>query len=91
MNSLEFVYQSLLERNENDLLHDIEEAVRQRDRLLYGLNARTAELAALNKEYDLLKDRYRLQAQQINHLHAVNKNLQDDLRRVKDGGFLEDE
>lgn len=83
MNSLEFVYQTLRERDDTSLLHDIEMAIQQRDRLLYGYNARMAELNSLAKEYDLLKERYRLMNQRCEHLHIVNNELLADLKRYR--------
>lgn len=83
MNSLEFVHQALMDRGEGDLAWHIEQAIQQRDRLLYGVNQRMAELSALTKERDLLQERYRLLNQRCMHLHTVNNELLADLHQCR--------
>lgn len=85
MNSLEFIHQSLADREDFELLFHVDQAILQRDRLLYGVNARAAELHALEKETALLRDRYNLLQQKYNQLHVCNQELLRYLATIKEG------
>ncbi len=68
-----------------ELLFLVEQATQQRDRLLWGVNARSSELDTLKQEHALLRERYRLLEQRHTQLAEIGRQLQEELKKAKYG------
>lgn len=83
MNALEHLHQALCAKGETELLFHLELAIQQRDRLLWGVNSRSADLAERDNELKLLKERYNLLLQTNTQLRTINRDMATELKALK--------